>query len=133
MEADYYQKHILDNKVIKLNTQSCIYLHSKEADMVIGVFFMHSGFPRHNFFDTNERILLDIFRKAVLTKNFPVLSIIDERKILANADHPNYALTYKVKVNEDDRSATIKIEDYPELGEELITMDEVEGLTKQIK
>jgi hypothetical protein len=52
---------------------------------------------------------------------------------MANADIYEYALTYKLDINFDDKTVGIKLLDKPEVGETFITPDEIGGIISSIK
>jgi hypothetical protein len=76
----------------------------------------------------NKRIDFSIFPIEKLDDgNYP-RTLFDSVLIMANSDSEAYALTYRITIDSQNRTAKIIIEDEPEFGGKLNSDEEREGI-----
>lgn len=73
-------------------------------------------------------MFLTTFSYNKLIKEIKAYPLVKPLTILANADTYEYALTYILSLNTDDKSIQLKLSDHPEMGEKLITQEEINGI-----
>ena len=133
MDNEIFKKLCTDNKVIKFGELSGRYFLSQNENLVVGFFFMHRGYPRQYSTDPEKRIILSVFPLENLIVDIPLKKVDNEFVVLANSDNQDYALSYLITIDEEMKSATVKIKDYPEMGSGIITEPEQQGLTQTYK
>lgn len=133
MDIETLKMLLKDNEVIKFGEWSGNYFLSPNENLVVGFFFMHRGYPRQYSTDPGKRIMLSVFPLQNLNVDIPLKKVANEFVVLANSDNQDYALSYLITIDEEGKSATVKIKDYPEMGSSIITEQEQQGLTQRYK
>lgn len=75
-----------------------------------------------------KRVFLTTFSYNRLIKEIKAYPLVKPLTILANADTYEYALTYILTLDTEDKSIQLKLSDHPEMGEKFITQEEVNGI-----
>jgi len=128
MKIEKYQELLADEKVIKIGTIGGGFFKDRNNTIAIQFFFYHPGGFFQNNAISNSRITFSIFPLENLIEEIKPITIIDTILILANSDSLNYALTYRISVNEKERKVTAILLDKPEMGDRLISDDERTGI-----
>ncbi|KAB1065950.1 hypothetical protein [Salibacter halophilus] len=129
MERNKYDTLYSDDNVVKYNDWSGRHFKSENGKLIVGIFFTHREYPENYSGFPQRRIVLTVFSFENLNIDIPLYQAKNNFLILTNKDFPDLAFTYRVKIDEDAKSATIIVEDYPELEKSLMTEDEENGLT----
>jgi len=128
MEREKYDDLFNNDEVVKYTDWSGRHYRSENGILVVVFFFAHRGYPDNYSSNPERRISLSVFPIENLNVEIPLYQVKNDFLVLANTDFPDYALTYRIKINEDAKSAKVLVEDYPLLGESLVTADEKTGL-----
>ncbi len=131
MERHLFKSIISDNKAIKFGEWSGQYFIYEPDNLVIGFFFMHRGYPKNYFTDSDRRIILTAFPYTTLNADIPLKQIEDRSIIMVNSDHLDYSMTFLLNVDIAKRMVKVKINDMPELGKSIITNEEKNGIEIQ--
>lgn len=128
MEKELFERIISDNKSIKFGEWNGQHFIFEPENLVIGFFFMHRGYPKNDFSEPDRRIILKVFPHNNLNVDIPLKAIEDTTIIIVNSDNYDYAFTFKLTVDIDNRKVKVKINDMPVLGQTIITDDEKHGI-----
>ena len=125
MEKEKFEKLNDDDKVIKIETIGGGYFQDVKERIAIQFFFYHPGGFYGSNSIMNSRINFSIFPlKQLIDGIFPI-AIHDSVLIMANADAEAYALTYRITIDEQSKTASVVLEDEPEIGGQLSSDDEI--------
>lgn len=129
MDREKYNLLYNNNKVVKYYDWSGRHYESQGGKLVVGFFFTHNGCLDNYLTYPEKRIILNVFPIKNLALDIPLYQIKNNFLVLANTGFPDFALTYRITIDEQEKSAKVIVEDYPALGESLMTEDEKKGLT----
>jgi len=117
-----------DSQVIKFTSWSGGHFKSEKGTLIVMFYFMHAGLPETFAGAPDRRIGLHVHQSENLKMQIPFYQVKNDFLVMVNADNLPFALTYRVTIDEENKSAKVIIEDYPVLGGGLIGNAEVEGL-----
>lgn len=129
MNKERFDELIKNPSIVKFGDLTGVYFINDTENIVIAFVFAHRGFPTPFYGDREERINLIVFPATELIEPMPSIKISNSLIVLANYDNPEYALTYEIILNSENKSVSVRILDMPELGDSIITKQELEGLT----
>lgn len=129
MDKIEYDQLYHDEEVIKYYDCSGQFYKTKDGKLAIGFFFIHKGISNNYSLKPERRITLSVCPIEDLMVDIPLYRSKNNFLVLANTGFPDYALTYRITINENTKSAKVIIESYPVLGGNLITKEEKKGLT----
>lgn len=134
MDKETFNNLLKDNKVIKFEEWSGNgFFLSQNKKVVVNFSFDYNGYSRQVSTDSVKRITLYLFPIENLNVDIPLIKVPNEFVVLVNSNNENYALSYLITIDEEIKSATVKIKDYPERGLLGITDVEKQGLTQIYK
>lgn len=129
MDKAKFDELFYDKNVIKIATLGGEFFKDQKESIVVQFVFYHGGgcyiFPRL----LDSRIAITIFPLHKLIDGINPRTIKNEILILANSETWDYALTYKITVDEEKRTVSVILQDVPEMGERFISSDELNGMT----
>ena len=118
-----------DTGTRKIATIGCYFFRDSSNEIVIQFLFMHNGDPNNITLKPQKRIFLSTSLLKDFLKEIPTIPLQDNVTILANADIFDYALTYNLSINSEQRAINVKLVDAPNVGETFITQGETDGIT----
>ncbi len=128
MGKELIESIINDNKTIKFGEWNGQYFIFESANLVVGFFFMHRGYPKNYFTEPDRRIILSVFPHSNLNVDIPLKVIEETTRIIVNSDHPDYAMTFLLTIDVVNRKVKVKVNDMPVLGQSIITDEEKSGI-----
>lgn len=129
MDQKRFEDLLRDNNVFKIHTSigGNVFKDSNEV-CAIQFVFMHAGDIREHTLPPKKRIFLSVFPFEKLHKEIEAYSFNNSILILVNADDKDYALSYRLVIDEERQIVRLKIEDWPTLGKKFVTYEEREGI-----
>lgn len=134
MTKDLYDKYYNDPDVVKLGECMGAYFQSSDGKFAAFFMFMHFGFPNKHI-EGDKRIILSISpfdSFSSLFREKSMMKVEREKIILTNSNRPDYAISYRLEIDEDKECTKVTLLDKPRLGEVLITKEEIDGIQKII-
>ena len=128
MKREKFDELMADKTVLKVDTIGGGIFKDSNDIVAIQFLFMHAGDSPGRVLPPIKRIFLSTFPFENLIEEVKAYSIVDVLTILANADSYEYALTYNLSINLEQRIIKIIVEDMPNVGERLITQEEIDGI-----
>jgi hypothetical protein len=123
MQKLLFETLIEDSEIVKITDLDGHYFLSPNGSYVFCVFFSHMGYPA-----LGKRLLINLFPSKNINKEITLIHLDQsELIILVNSHEIYYAYTYKLSLNEYEGLIKVIVQDYPELGSNLITEDEKNG------
>jgi hypothetical protein len=134
MTIERYQELLNDSSVIKIGDSDNIYFSSENGKLFITFSFYNRGLPGTNNSDISRRIELTVNHNAGFGENKPKLyNARNESLILVNSDDENTAMTFKLKINEEGGNVSVRLDEMPEEGYQLITAEERDGISTVVQ
>lgn len=128
MKRNRYDSIINDSESIKMSELEEHLLYEKQ-EIVINFFFSHRGIPNTSPIpNSHRRIELSVFRADEFPLEVELKKTEVSTLIVVNSDDPNYAMTFQLQIDSANRRVNIQIADLPELGQEVITEEEKNGV-----
>lgn len=133
MDQKRFEELLNDKNVFKIYTPigGNIFKDSNEV-CAIQFVFMHAGDFREHTLPPKKRIFLSVYPFEKLSKEIEAYPINNYILILANADNKDYALSYKLVIDQEQQLIKLKIEDWPTVGDRFVTYEEREGIEENI-
>ena len=128
MNIERYNDLMGDPQVIKFGGWQGGYFNNPHADIVISLFFMHTGWRIDPSGRPEKRVTISIIDPEKLL--VPILpKIIDKDTLfLMNADVEDYALSYRLLVDPHNNVVSLNLLDLPKIGDNIITQEERTGI-----
>jgi hypothetical protein len=120
MKIDKYKELIQDINAIKLNEGPALFEYTEEQ-ILIAFCFDHT-----KSLDRKKRIFLSVIRNENLLVGLEADRIKSKTLLLVNYLTPLYAC--ELTIDRNKKSVTILLQDVPQLGENLVTKEEREGI-----
>lgn len=130
MNNDIFNNYLNDNQVIKFrNSNNGGYFLHSETKSVIYFGFFHGDITNSISGTTpKKRIFFNVFNLTNYQGQQSLSELKSKQYFLVNANDPEFAILFKVTINEQMSSIKLSLEKYPKLGKELITDDEKNGI-----
>jgi hypothetical protein len=122
MKIDKYKELIQDINAIKLNEGPALFEYTEEQ-ILIAFCFDHT-----KSLDRKKRIFLSVIRNENLLVGLEADRIKSKTLLLVNYLTPLYACAFELTIDRNKKSVTILLQDVPQLGENLVTKEEREGI-----
>jgi hypothetical protein len=122
MNIDKYKELIQDINAIKLNEGPALFEYTEEQ-ILIAFCFDHT-----KSLDRKKRIFLSVIRNENLLVGLEADRIKSKTLLLVNYLTPLYACAFELTIDRNKKSVTILLQDVPQLGENLVTKEEREGI-----
>lgn len=133
MKKERFKELTGSNVVIRFNEKNHGYFVNNETNLVINFSYKHNVSTIHTFQENAPRITLKVISSEHLKKDIPLIKINKDTLIMVNSNQEyEYALTFNLQIDEINRKVKVKIHDFPELGQGLITKEEIDGIELDI-
>lgn len=137
MDTERYNELFQDKNVVKFNCQKIIgkFFISQNELLVVDFIFDHENFKFTASTYPDKRLILKVYlyEKFNNKENQVLIKINREVMVLLNSNDKDYALTFRIKVDEDELSAEVKLVDWPQVASNLITKEEIDGIRVMVK
>lgn len=117
--------------VIKFGENNGGYYYHPDSGSVIFFSFKHKGI-QSELDNSRRRIFLSQFNIENYNGPYPLQKINSEQLFLVNTGHPEYEMLFKMTLDEKNKTIKLKLDKNPELGADLISQEEIDGLELQI-
>lgn len=129
MNTAKYEKLLNDKSVLKGGGQFVEHFLMPKEEIIIQFTFMYLGMDSNGYnYLPKKRINLHIFPKANLIDEIQPRLINQKTIILANAESQDYATSFELLIEQEQRGISVILLDEPYLGEKLITKEEKDGI-----
>ncbi len=133
MDKKTYERYRQDKQIVKLGEyQGRHFLHPETKTVVFFAFF-YNGIPYSIYGEPEKRILFDIYDLKRYQGILPLSEINSVQYILANTNHQDFALLFKITIDGKAGKAKLTLQEYPECGVSLITDVERNGIELKLK
>ena len=113
-----------DLSVIKLGETSLVHLLYPTDELVITFAFIYKGYPKLVSSDPFIRLMINAFPLKGVLVDIDFIEIKNDMLIMVNSDNDDYAMTFKISIDNKNKLVEVNMVDSPELGLEEITEDE---------
>lgn len=127
MNKKVYEQMIADNAIVKIETFGGCYFQDIRGEIAIQFFFNHYDQRPSYSAKPFQRVDLQTFPLKNL-QNQTAVPISSNVTIMVNADNADYAQTYNISVDPIKRSVNLELIEKPDLGETLLTLEEINGI-----
>ncbi|NEN24992.1 hypothetical protein G3O08_15940 [Cryomorpha ignava] len=131
MKAEIYKELLADPRVTKCKDELDYQCKTRDNQVSIGLYFNCHGLCDLENKSNITRIILTIY--PGISRELRDCNDFDkEHFFMVYSHNPSKAYTYRLSIDSDLESATIKVCHLPEEGVDLICNEEIDGLTKSV-
>lgn len=128
MNKKVYEQMIADNAIVKIETYGGGYFQDIRGEIAIHFLFNHYDQMPNYSAKPFQRVDLQTFPLKNLPNQITAVPISSNVTIMVNADNSDYAQTYNISVDTIKRSVNLELTKRPDLGETLLTLEEINGI-----
>lgn len=131
MKSDIYRELLDDPNVTKCVGELDYQCKTRDSKVSVGLYFNCHGLCDLNNKKNITRVILTIY-PGISAELKDCNDFDSEHIFMVYANDPSKAYTYRLTINSELETATIKVCHLPEEGQDLICTEEIEGLTRSV-
>jgi len=131
METNIYRELLDDPRIIKCQGELDYQCKTKDDRISVGIYFNCHGLCDLEDKTRITRIILTIY-PGISAELHDCHDFDGEHLFMVFSDDPLKAYTYKLIIDTESETASVKVEHFPEEDKHLICSEEIAGLTRSV-
>ena len=134
MTLDRYQELLSSNNCYTIDNNIQLVLLSPNGRLLIEIdYFSHIEDSEGIEDDSNNRILIFVYPALNLHPELKVTQVVGNKvMIMSDSKNSDKATSYNLFIDEENEEVTLKVNDFPNVGEKFISEKEVIGIHKKL-